>query len=59
MISEEFLDILACPDCQNHLVLKTDKLYCEKCQREYSFNQDIVALMPSQESAEKIKGRSS
>lgn len=55
-MNEEFLDALACPGCQDQLTMREDKLHCNKCQKEYSFNQDIVALMPSQKISKQKDG---
>jgi uncharacterized protein len=47
MISQELLDILACPNCKESVVLneKKDGLVCEKCSLLYEIRDDIPVML--------------
>lgn len=47
MISQELLDILACPKCKEAVVLneKKDGLLCEKCNLLYEIRDDIPVML--------------
>jgi uncharacterized protein len=47
MISQELLDILACPKCKESVVLneKKDGLICEKCNLLYEIRDDIPVML--------------
>ena len=47
MISEELLDILACPKCKGPVKLteKADSLVCESCQLLYEIREDIPVML--------------
>ncbi len=47
MISQELLDILACPKCKEAVVLNDEKngLVCEKCALLYEIRDDIPVML--------------
>ncbi|AGF78890.1 hypothetical protein UWK_02350 [Desulfocapsa sulfexigens DSM 10523] len=47
MISQELLDILACPKCKEAVVLNETKdgLLCEKCGLLYEIRDDIPVML--------------
>lgn len=47
MISQELLDILACPQCKGPVVLNETKdgLLCEKCRLLYEIRDDIPVML--------------
>jgi len=47
MISEELLDILACPKCKEAVALNEakDGLVCEKCELVYEIRDDIPVML--------------
>lgn len=47
MISQELLDILACPKCKEAVLLneKKDGLICEKCSLLYEIRDDIPVML--------------
>ncbi|MBU0485949.1 MAG: Trm112 family protein [Proteobacteria bacterium] len=47
MISQDLLDILACPQCKGALKLteKNDGLICEKCKLLYEIKEDIPIML--------------
>ena len=47
MISEELLDILACPKCKGPVKLteKADGLVCQSCQLLYEIREDIPVML--------------
>ncbi len=47
MISQELLDILACPQCKEAVVLNEakDGLVCEKCELVYEIRDDIPVML--------------
>ncbi len=47
MISQELLDILACPKCKEAVVLNETKdgLLCEKCNLLYEIRDDIPVML--------------
>jgi uncharacterized protein YbaR (Trm112 family) len=58
MISEELLDILACPKCKGPVKLteKADGLVCKSCQLLYEIREDIpVMLIDEAKKIEEIK----
>ena len=49
MISQELLEILACPVCKTPLKLTaSDKLQCVSCRRLYPIRDGIPILLESQ-----------
>ena len=49
MISQDLLDILACPVCKTPLKLTaSDKLQCVSCQRLYPIRDGITILLESE-----------
>ena len=47
MISQELLDILACPQCKGpvHLNDAKDGLICERCRLQYEIREDIPIML--------------
>ena len=47
MISQELLDILACPKCKEAVSLNETKdgLVCEKCELVYEIRDDIPVML--------------
>jgi len=47
MISQELLDILACPKCKGEVRLteKKDGLVCENCKLVYEIREDIPIML--------------
>ena len=47
MISQELLDILACPQCKEAVHLNAEKngLVCEKCNLVYEIRDDIPVML--------------
>ena len=47
MISQELLDILACPKCKEAVSLNEteDGLVCEKCELVYEIRDDIPVML--------------
>jgi len=50
MISQELLDILACPKCKGEVRLteKKDGLVCENCKLLYEIRDDIPIMLIDQ-----------
>jgi hypothetical protein len=49
MISQDLLDILACPVCRARLALAAaDKLQCTNCRRLYPIRDGIPILLESE-----------
>jgi uncharacterized protein len=50
MISQELLDILACPKCKGPLRLteKKDGLICDSCRLFYEIREDIPIMLISE-----------
>ena len=48
-ISQELLDILACPVCKSDLKLHETTLTCVKCSRDYPIVDDIPHLLVEDE----------
>ena len=46
-LSQELLDILACPKCKGdlHLTDKQDGLICNACKLEYAVRDDIPIML--------------
>ena len=46
-ISQELLDILACPKCKGdiHLNYRQDGLICDKCRLVYEIKDDIPIML--------------
>lgn len=46
-VSEELLEILACPKCKGDLLLNEEKdgLICEKCKLIYAIKDDIPIML--------------
>lgn len=53
-LSQDLLDILACPQCKGelHLTEKQDGLICEACKLKYPIKEDIPIMLI--EEAERI-----
>lgn len=47
-ISEELLEILACPYCKESVELKDDKLVCPKCGRDFPIVDGIPQMLPDE-----------
>ena len=47
MIRKDLLDILACPQCREKVVLSGDNLWlvCENCQVRYPIEDDIPIML--------------
>lgn len=47
MISQELLDILACPKCKGEVTLteKKDGLVCKNCKLLYEIREDIPIML--------------
>ena len=56
MISQELLDILACPKCKGEVKLteKKDGLVCENCKLLYEIREDIPIMLIDE--AKKLTG---
>jgi uncharacterized protein YbaR (Trm112 family) len=48
VISQELLDILACPVCKSKVHPEGDSLVCEGCQRRYSIENGIPIMLPDE-----------
>jgi uncharacterized protein len=57
-LSQELLDMLACPVCIAPVKLTADNsgLKCEKCQRVYPVRDDIPVLLVEEARMEGAKG---
>jgi len=46
-VSEELLNILACPQCKGDIYLNGEKngLICDKCRLEYEIRDDIPIML--------------
>jgi uncharacterized protein YbaR (Trm112 family) len=46
-VSQELLDILACPKCKGDIYLNDDKdgLVCDKCKLLYAIKDDIPIML--------------
>ncbi len=46
-VSEELLNILACPQCKGDIYLNVEKngLICDKCRLEYEIRDDIPIML--------------
>ena len=55
-ISEELLEILACPQCKGEIFLNAakDGLVCRACRLVYEIRDDIPIMLP--EEAERLEG---
>lgn len=47
-ISEDLLEILACPYCKEEVELKGEVLVCEKCGREFPVKDGIPQMLPDE-----------
>jgi uncharacterized protein YbaR (Trm112 family) len=47
-ISQELLEILACPVCKRAVKLKGKKLVCAKCGRQYPIVDGIPNMLPDE-----------
>lgn len=45
MIKKELLEILACPECKESVVLKDEKIVCTKCKRKYPIKDGIPVML--------------
>lgn len=56
MISEELLEILACPLCKGKVILHEEKIVCAKCAKKYPVKDGIpIMLIEEAETDEKTK----
>jgi uncharacterized protein YbaR (Trm112 family) len=57
-ISEDLLEILACPACKAKVELKADGsgLKCVKCQRVYPIRDDIPVMLVDEATIENDSG---
>lgn len=44
-ISQELLEILACPACKSPVELKVDRLVCQGCGRRYRIEDGIPIML--------------
>jgi hypothetical protein len=44
-ISQDLLDILACPACKTPVTLEGEELVCAQCQRRYPIRNDIPVML--------------
>ena len=44
-ISQDLLDILACPACKTPVTLEGEELVCGSCQRRYPIRDDIPVML--------------
>ena len=44
-ISQELLDILACPACKTPVTLEGEELVCGQCARRYPIRNDIPVML--------------
>ncbi|MEX2425203.1 MAG: Trm112 family protein [Thermomicrobiaceae bacterium] len=44
-ISDELLDILACPACKTPVRLEREKLVCDECGRRYRIDDGIPIML--------------
>jgi uncharacterized protein YbaR (Trm112 family) len=44
-ISQELLDILACPACKTPVTLESEELVCGQCARRYPIRNDIPVML--------------
>lgn len=44
-VSQELLDILACPACKTPVTLEGEELICGQCQRRYPIRNDIPVML--------------
>jgi uncharacterized protein YbaR (Trm112 family) len=44
-ISQELLDILACPACKTPVTLEAEELVCGQCARRYPIRNDIPVML--------------
>ncbi|MBM4417571.1 MAG: Trm112 family protein [Chloroflexi bacterium] len=47
-ISQELLEILACPACRVAVTLAGDELVCDRCGRRYPIRDDIPVMLTSE-----------
>jgi uncharacterized protein YbaR (Trm112 family) len=45
LIDEEFLKILACPDCKAEVELRDDKICCLGCGKRYPIRDGIPIML--------------
>jgi len=45
VIDKELLEILACPACKSNVVLKDEKIVCQKCERRYPIRNGIPVML--------------
>jgi uncharacterized protein YbaR (Trm112 family) len=55
MIDPKLLEILACPACGGDVSLKSEKIVCLKCGRQYPIKNGIPVLLADQ--AEQSESR--
>lgn len=48
MISQELLEVLACPVCKKSVQLKEDKLICSQCRLAFPIKDDIPVMIKEQ-----------
>jgi uncharacterized protein YbaR (Trm112 family) len=44
-ISQDLLDILACPACKTPVKLEGEELVCDQCHRRYPIRNDIPVML--------------
>ena len=49
MISNDLLNILACPACKSSVVLEENKIVCTRCKRKYSIRDGIPLMLTKEE----------
>ena len=45
MISQELIDILACPICKGTIEYKDDYIICNACRKKYPVKDDIPIML--------------
>lgn len=44
-MKENIKKIIACPNCKSQLILETKKLRCNKCKKEFEFQEETPVLL--------------
>jgi uncharacterized protein YbaR (Trm112 family) len=51
---DDFLDILACPDCGGSISRRGDRLCCESCEHTYPIIDGIPVMLPGEQEARPV-----
>ena len=46
----DFIDLLCCPECRNHLIRVDEQLYCSVCSASFNQTKNIVWMLPKKSS---------